>query len=63
MTQAEQDAKVRGVIARSKNIRADEIATRLGWDVPTVSASLRRLKTARAVTPRGHTRATTYTVA
>lgn len=62
ITQADQDARVRGEIRRAPNIRADEIAARLGWDVASVSASLRRLKVAGQVQPRGNTRATTYTV-
>lgn len=62
ITQADQDARVREEIRRAPNIRADEIAARLGWAVASVSASLRRLKVAGRVRPRGNTRATTYTV-
>ena len=63
ITQAQQDDKVRNVIAHNPWVRADEIAAHLGWAVSAVSASLRRLKSAKAVRSRGRTRATAYRLA
>jgi hypothetical protein len=63
ITQAEQDRRVRHVIQKAPWIRADEVARVLAWDVASVSASLRRLKSANALKSRGRTRATAYAIA
>ncbi len=62
MIRADFDARVLGVIRRAPDVRAVEIAERLGVEVAPVTASLYRLKRAGKVRGRGATKATTYRV-